>query len=399
MSGSKYRMTRIYWLFVGLLFVSNARSIALRDPKLDGRPGNVTTYDQRIAPNEAKEQHDATSTSKYPAVLNSTGLVDNDATGIITLNTSIQHVPMPVPAPLDSENILSPNETGSIGNLTVQNQEISKSDPKEGRYISPSIFYKFKVICPTLSEIIGDGPDPDRRMNQDPKQYLTFQSTPKTRPSATGENLETAGLFYKVLRGVCLDCVECDPRTGLMKTLPPGRCKSAETVMRCSNWLNCYCEVELEKFIYRDDITGPEGLEIYDALSRIPNWIKRRFPDHRFTTLDGLSLAWWTDGWGNEHPLPVGTIWRGRVYDPEGRGPPEFERPEYAPDAAVPLYGPGPSQPRRDYRWFMSLGPGLQGIGEHSYYKRDTENLDSSESEESYQEKSSDEEAPQPIEI
>ncbi|KAK6350908.1 hypothetical protein TWF718_004090 [Orbilia javanica] len=133
----------------------------------------------------------------------------------------------------------------------------------------------------------------------------------------------------------------------------------------------------MKDFLLYDELSDSEALDIFKTLDNIPDWVKRRFPDHRFTTLDGLSLAWRVDGWGRPHPLPVGTIWRGQIYDPEGPGP------EFATDTPepFPLYGPGPSdynyQGLTDYQRLVSIGPGLWGIGDssynsYSYYKRDS---------------------------
>lgn len=355
-------MPGIYRLFLSFLLASNARSIPVEHLELEGlvprelggNPGNAAIIATR------RTEHNGTETQRNTTP-NTINLTVINTTEIIPLNASV-----PTLAPVELEGIPSSNEAASIGNLTGPKSEVSISGTKEGQYVPPSTFYTFKVVCPSLPEILGDGPDHNRRMSQDPKQYRSFSSTPKTRPSAT-ENLESAGIFFKVLLGVCLECAECDPQTGQLKTLPPSRCKSAETVGRCSNWLNCYCEVEMKDFINREDISDEEARDIYRTLDGIPNWIKRKHPNHRFVTLDGLSLAWQRDGWSRPHPLPVGTIWRGEVYDPDGPGP------EFAPDTAepFPLYGPGPSEPQRDYRWLVSGGPGLLGIGGNSNFKRD----------------------------
>ncbi|KAK6525972.1 hypothetical protein TWF281_011015 [Arthrobotrys megalospora] len=352
----------MYRLLISLILAPKAWSTAPEKIESDINSGNFTTL--KIKNNGTDAQLNDTSTTGDLTIANSTWGLGSATPEIRLLNYSIPYIKPTSAKPEDTPSINMTN----VGNLTDPKQEISTSSVKEHRYISPSTFYSFKVVCPTLSEILGDGPDFDRRMNQDPNQYRTFSSFPQRRPSAT-EDLEAAGIFLQSLLQICLDCIECDPQTGQLKIVPPGRCRSADTVGRCSNWLNCYCELELKQFIYREDLTVPEFMEIYGALNRIPNWIKRKFPDHRFTTLDGLSFAWWRDGWGQRHPLPIGSIWRGQVYDPDGPGPPEF-----APDTAepLPLYGPGPSQPARDYRWLVSeFGPGLWGIGGDKHFKRD----------------------------
>ncbi|KAF3170015.1 hypothetical protein TWF788_010270 [Orbilia oligospora] len=351
----------LFWI----LFSLNAGSIPVTDPqlhagapvprKLDSNHKNAVT--QQLEQNKTDNQRNPTAPLKDFAIINSADT--------IPLNTSIF-----TPVPLEPEYVPNLNQTFGIENTKDQKKEVSISGTKEDRYFSPTNFYTFKLVCPSLSEIIGDGPDPERRMSQDPKGYRSFASTPKTRPSAT-ENLEAAGVFFKVLLEICQNCAECDPRTGQLKVIPPGRCKSADMVGRCANWINCYCEVEMKDFIAREDISDAEALDIYRTLDNIPDWIKRKFPNHRFSTLDGLSLAWQRDGWGRPNPLPVGILCCGEVVDPDEPMP----TPEYAPDTIepFPLYGPGPSDTRRDYQWLMSSGPGLWGIGDNSYYyyKRD----------------------------
>ncbi|KAF3163693.1 hypothetical protein TWF225_002014 [Orbilia oligospora] len=316
-------LSRFKFLF-WILFSLNAGSIPVKDPqlhagapvpeKLDSNHKNAVT--QQLEQNKTDIQRNTTPPLKDFAIINSTD--------IIPLNTSIF-----TPVPLEPEYVPYLNQALGIENTKHQNKEVSISGTKEDRYFSPTNFYTFKLVCPSLSEIIGDGPDPERRMNQDPKGYRSFASTPKNRPSAT-EDLEAAGLFFKVLLAV------------------------------------------QKRRHAREDISDAEALDIYRTLDNIPDWIKRKFPNHRFSTLDGLSLAWQRDGWGRPNPLPVGILCCGQVVDPDEPAP----IPEYAPDTIepFPLYGPGPSDTRRDYQWLMSSGPGLWGIGDNSYYyyKRDT---------------------------
>ncbi|KAK6521367.1 hypothetical protein TWF506_001588 [Arthrobotrys conoides] len=339
----------LFW-FLGL-FPSNVWPTPLENlgpsnivfAESDGNHESATN--QRAAQKKTDIRGNMTSILRDPAITNSTD--------IIQWNTSIS-----APEPLKGKDIQDLNQTSDIRDIKDPQQGISTSSIKESRYFPPSSLYGFKVVCPSLLEIIGGGTDFERRMNQDPTAYRTFQSHPKTRPS-TEENLESAGILFKILRGVCIACAECDPRTGQLKTVPPGSCRSADTVGRCSNWLNCRCEVEMRDFIDREDISDAETLDLYRTLDNIPNWIKRKFPNHRFSTPDGVSLAWQRDGWGRPHPLPVGVIRGGQIFDPA-----DSDGPQYAPDTAepFPLYGPEPPDSWTNYHWLAGNGPGIWGM-------------------------------------
>ncbi|KAK6343584.1 hypothetical protein TWF730_011175 [Orbilia blumenaviensis] len=259
----------------------------------------------------------------------------------------------------------------------------SNPDIKENRDLPSSTFYTFNIICPRdIPQLLGDAVGDGAGMSQDPNSYSRFPSVPRSRPYVNRpENYERVSEYFRLLTRACIACANCDPQTGILRLFPPGQCRtnpsafwSSDDAGRCGNWLGCYCDVEMQDFIMTSDLHLPENreqlFEIYRGLDSIPRWIQRRFPNHRYATLDGLSLAWRRDGWGNQNPEPVGNICGNRVYYPGGPQPVHPRPRERRPFEN--WFGAGPSR-RQDYQWLVGCrGPGLGSLGKPPKAKRDS---------------------------
>ncbi|KAK6362021.1 hypothetical protein TWF730_005724 [Orbilia blumenaviensis] len=149
------------------------------------------------------------------------------------------------------------------------------------REVSSSIFFRWRVVCPTHHQIIG--------MPKNPDEYPKFKGR---RRMDFNKVIDPASSALQA-RKQCMNCLCTQEgvmiKNPVMPKLNGYWCRQDYMVQRCPVWFNCRCQAEMlqpaiELGISIDDYQN--------ALNNIPSSVKLAFWNYEWKLADRFSMSW-----------------------------------------------------------------------------------------------------------